>query len=89
VTGLQHKDGTFSMARTTPDTGRNEFFICVGDQPSLDFGGPRNPDGQGFAAFGHVVRGMDVVRRIQMSPADGETLSPPISIVRIRRVPGR
>jgi peptidyl-prolyl cis-trans isomerase A (cyclophilin A) len=89
VTKLAHKDGTVSMARTEPDTGRSEFFICVGDQPSLDFGGARNPDGQGFAAFGRVVRGMDVVRKIQMSPATGETLAPPITITSARRVPGR
>ena len=56
------------MARSAPDTATNEFFICVGDQPELDFGGKRNPDGQGFAAFGRVVRGMDVVKKIQMSP---------------------
>ena len=86
ATGLFHKDGTISMARAEPDTGRSEFFICVGDQPSLDFGGARNPDGQGFAAFGRVVRGMDVVRKIQMSPAKGETLTPPIRILRARRL---
>jgi peptidyl-prolyl cis-trans isomerase A (cyclophilin A) len=86
VTGLTHKDGTMSMARTTPDTGRSEFFICVGDQPSLDFGGARNRDGQGFAAFGRVVRGMDVVRRIQAAPAEGQSLRPPIRILRVRRL---
>jgi peptidyl-prolyl cis-trans isomerase A (cyclophilin A) len=86
VTGLAHKDGTLSMARSTPDTARDSFSICVGDQPSLDFGGARQPDGQGFAAFGRVVRGMDVVRKIQMAPANGETLMPAIAIVRIRRL---
>jgi len=85
-TGLLHKDGTVSMARAGVDTATEEFFICVGDQPELDFGGKRNPDGQGFAAFGHVVRGMDVVRRIQESPAEGETLRPPIKILSVRRV---
>jgi peptidyl-prolyl cis-trans isomerase A (cyclophilin A) len=73
------------MARDGPDTATDEFFICVGDQPELDFGGKRNPDGQGFAAFGRVVRGMDVVRRIQESPAKGETLQPPVTIERVRR----
>ena len=67
------------MARSTPDTARDSFSICVGDQPALDFGGTRQPDGQGFAAFGQVVRGMDVVRKIQMGPANGETLTPPIA----------
>jgi len=87
-TRLLHKDGAVSMARLGVDTATEEFFICVGDQPELDFGGKRNPDGQGFAAFGRVVRGMDVVRRIQESPADGETLRPPIKIVRVRRSSG-
>lgn len=84
-TGLAHKDGTISMARDGPDTATDEFFISVGDQPELDFGGKRNPDGQGFAAFGRVVRGMDIVRRIQESPAQGETLRPPVRIQRVRR----
>ncbi|HET7218817.1 MAG TPA: peptidylprolyl isomerase [Vicinamibacterales bacterium] len=86
ATGMSHKDGTLSMARAAPDTARDSFSICVGDQPALDFGGARQPDGQGFAAFGQVVRGMEVVRRIQMAPADGETLTPPIGIIRIRRL---
>jgi peptidyl-prolyl cis-trans isomerase A (cyclophilin A) len=84
VTGLTHKDGTLSMARAAPDTARDSFSICVGDQPALDFGGPRQPDGQGFAAFGRVIRGMDVVRKIQMGAAEGETLTPPVAILRIR-----
>jgi peptidyl-prolyl cis-trans isomerase A (cyclophilin A) len=53
-TGLKHRDGTVSMARDGPDTATSDFFICIGDQPSLDYGGKRNPDGQGFAAFGRV-----------------------------------
>ncbi|TNF38297.1 MAG: peptidylprolyl isomerase, partial [Bacteroidetes bacterium] len=53
-TGIRHLDGVISMARWTPGTATSEFFICVGDQPDLDFGGKRNPDGQGFAAFGRV-----------------------------------
>jgi peptidyl-prolyl cis-trans isomerase A (cyclophilin A) len=81
VTGIGHRDGTISMARGGPDTARSGFFICIGNQPSLDFGGKRNPDGQGFAAFGRVVRGMDVVRRIQASPAEGQRLSPPVRIL--------
>ncbi len=52
VTGLAHRDGTLSMARRAPDSAVSDFFLCIGDQPSLDFGGARNPDGQGFAAFG-------------------------------------
>jgi peptidyl-prolyl cis-trans isomerase A (cyclophilin A) len=86
VTGLKHLDGTISMARGGPDTGSSEFFICIGDQPELDFGGARNKDGQGFAAFGKVVAGMDVVKKIQLSPADGQRLAPKIAILRVRRV---
>jgi peptidyl-prolyl cis-trans isomerase A (cyclophilin A) len=85
VTGLSHKDGTVSMARSGPDSGRDEFFICIGDQLSLDFGGARNPDGQGFAAFGRVVRGMDVVRKIHTSPANAQQLAPPVQITRAVR----
>ncbi len=85
VTGLKHLDGTLSMARAGVNSATNEFFICVGPQPELDFGGQRNADGQGFAAFGTVTKGMDVVRAINAAPANGETLTPPIEILRIRR----
>jgi peptidyl-prolyl cis-trans isomerase A (cyclophilin A) len=84
-TGLKHLDGVISMARSGPDSATSDFFICIGDQPSLDFGGMRNPDGQGFAAFGRVVKGMDVVRKIQAAPARGQTLAPAVGIVRARR----
>jgi cyclophilin family peptidyl-prolyl cis-trans isomerase len=84
-TGLRHVDGTISMARNGPDTATHHFFICIGDQPELDFGGRRNPDGQGFAAFGRVIRGMDVVRKIHESPADGQKLTPPVRIQRAVR----
>lgn len=79
-TGLLHKDGVISMARVGPDTATGDFFICVGDQPELDFGAKRNPDGQGFAAFGRVVRGMDVARRIHQSPIEAQELTPPVKI---------
>ena len=84
-TKLSHKDGTISMARDGPDTATSDFFICIGDQPELDFGGKRNPDGQGFAAFGKVVKGMDVVKKIQKSAAEGQTLKPPVKIAKIER----
>ncbi len=84
-TGLRHADGAISMGRTDPDTARGDFFICVGRQPELDFGGARNPDGQGFAAFGRVVRGMDVVRRIHLAPVEAQRLTPPVKIHSIRR----
>jgi peptidyl-prolyl cis-trans isomerase A (cyclophilin A) len=84
-TGLKHVNGTVSMARNGPDTATTEFFICVGDQPELDFGGRRNPDGQGFAAFGRVTAGWDVIKRIHESPVAAQRLTPPIVIRRIAR----
>jgi len=86
-TGIRHLDGTLSMARDKPGSASSEFFICVGDQPELDFGGRRNPDGQGFAAFGRVVAGLDVVRRIQRLPANGQMLTEPVVILSVRRLP--
>ncbi|KQW79907.1 hypothetical protein ASC65_14080 [Brevundimonas sp. Root1279] len=87
-TGLSHVAGVISMARDGPDTATSSFFIVTQDTPSLDFGGGRNPDGQGFAAFGRLVEGLDVARRIQMSPADGEEqLTPPVTI-RSARIEG-
>ncbi|MFZ1805764.1 MAG: peptidylprolyl isomerase [Cyclobacteriaceae bacterium] len=71
--GILHKDGTVSMARLDPGTASLSFFICINDQPELDFGGKRNADGTGFAAFGQVTKGMDVVRKIQ----SGKTKSTP------------
>lgn len=88
VTGLRHADGTISMARSTPDSAVSDFFICIGDQPELDFGGKRNPDGQGFAAFGQVTSGMDTVRAIQQAPHEAQKLTPPVPISRIRRAGG-
>jgi len=86
VTGIHHVDGTISMARDGADTATSDFFICIGKQPELDFGGKRNPDGQGFAAFGKVKKGMDIVRKIQKSNAKDQTLEPPIEILSITRV---
>ncbi|MFK8052196.1 MAG: peptidylprolyl isomerase [Woeseiaceae bacterium] len=73
--GLRHEDGTLSLARGEPGTGASEFFICIGAQPALDAGGLRNPDGLGFAAFGSVVEGMEIIRQIHRMPTvqpDGE-----------------
>lgn len=86
ATGLQHKDGVISMARSAADTARSDFFICIGDQPELDFGGKRNADGQGFAAFGKVVKGMEVVRKIHQSPYKDQVLTPPIKIIKAKRL---
>jgi peptidyl-prolyl cis-trans isomerase A (cyclophilin A) len=96
VTGILHKDAVISMARGAPDSATSGWFICINDQPSLDFGGQRNPDGQGFAAFGRVVSGMDVVRKIQMAPSssnrttntEAQRLTPPIKILKVARAAG-
>jgi peptidyl-prolyl cis-trans isomerase A (cyclophilin A) len=93
-TGILHKDGVISMARGDVGTASSEFFICLGEQPGLDFGNSRNPDMQGFAAFGQVVNGMDVVRHIHQLPADapsdsdytkGQILTEPVRILSVRR----
>jgi peptidyl-prolyl cis-trans isomerase A (cyclophilin A) len=91
VTGLRHVDGALSMARNGPDTATSSFSIMIGDQFELDFGGKRNADGQGFAVFGRVTAGMDVVKKIHASKTgtDGayrtETLDPPIKVIRAYR----
>lgn len=79
-TGILHLDGTISMARLEPGTATTEIFICVGAQPELDFGGRRNRDGQGFAAFGQVIGGMEVVRAIHQLPVKGQYLEPGVII---------
>jgi peptidyl-prolyl cis-trans isomerase A (cyclophilin A) len=86
-TGVLHKDGVLSMARNEPGTATHHFSICIGDQPELDFGGKRNPDGQGFAAFGKVTSGMDVVRRIHKeSQAEGQNLRPRVKMLQVALV---
>ncbi len=94
MTGLRHLDGTVSLTRDKPGSGSgSEFFICVGAQPALDFGGKRNPDGQGFAAFAQVTDGMDIVRKIwgmnATGPSEdkytaGQILRRPVGIVSAR-----
>lgn len=86
VTGIKHLDGVISMARMEPGTASTEIFICVGDQPELDFGGKRNPDGQGFAAFGKVIKGMDVVREIQSEEDKNQMLNTKVEIEEIVRI---
>ena len=86
VTGLKHVAGTVSMARgTAADTATSDFFILLDDQPSLDFGGKRFDDGQGGAAFGRVVSGLDVVRKVQQQPVTGQNLTPPVPIIKAKR----
>lgn len=93
-TGLLHLDGTISMARDAPGSATHAFFITVGDQPGLNAGALRNPDGLGFAAFGRVTAGMDVVRMINLLEAtaevddayyEGQMLDPPVTIISVRR----
>ena len=83
TTGIHHVNGAISMARDLPENAHASFFLSIGDQLSLDYGGKRNPDGQGFAAFGRVIRGMEVVKRIWVSPASGESLTPAVTIKRV------
>jgi peptidyl-prolyl cis-trans isomerase A (cyclophilin A) len=85
ATGILHLDGVISMARAEPGTATCSFFICVNDQPELDFNGRRNPDGQGFAAFGRVVAGMDTVKKIQHMEAAGQYLKKSVKIISLRR----
>ena len=80
VTRLKHLNGTISMARMEPGTASSEIFICINDQPELDFGGLRNPDGYGFAAFGRVSSGMEVVKQIQALPSIQQMLN---TVVRV------
>jgi len=86
VTGIKHLDGTLSMARDKPGSASSEFFICINDQPELDFGGKRNPDGQGFAAFGKVVKGMNIVEKIQKLDNTNQMLDNPVIIQDIIRL---
>ncbi len=93
-TGLSHVDGAISMARAAPGSANADFFITVGDLVSMD-ADPKQPgDNQGFAVFGRVVEGMDVVRRILAAPTSptegegamkGQMLAPPIRILSARR----
>jgi len=93
-TGLKHRNRTISIARDAVGTGTaGAFFICVGDQPELDFGGKRNPDGQGFAAFGQVTSGMELIRTIlsmktqgPLGSSGGELIASPVLILGARRV---
>ncbi len=84
-TGIKHTNGTISMARDTPNSAQCDFFICIGKQPELDFGGKRNPDGKGFTAFGRVIQGMEVVKLIQKGQENDQMLLKPITINTIRR----
>lgn len=85
-TRLSHVDGTVSLARLAPGSANTEFFICVGDQLGYDYGGENNEDGQGYAAFGRVVKGMHVVRRLYAAPQRDGQFNPQIYISSIRKM---
>lgn len=85
-TKILHKNGTISLARREPGTANTEFFICVGDQPGFDFGGANNPDGQGYAAFGKVVKGINVVNSIYNAPETDGEFEPTIYISKIKKL---
>lgn len=96
-TGLNHKTGTLSMARGALGTARSDFFITVGEMSSLDAHPDQPGDNAGFAAFGHVIEGMDVVLKIMRAPVDpilgekegmkGQMLAQPVRILTARRAP--
>jgi peptidyl-prolyl cis-trans isomerase A (cyclophilin A) len=84
MSGLKHLKGTVSLARFAPGAVYHSFFICLRDEPALDFGGVRHPDGQGFAAFGRVAQGFDVVRRIYARAEAQEYVKKEIRIERVQ-----
>jgi peptidyl-prolyl cis-trans isomerase A (cyclophilin A) len=81
VTGLRHLRGTMSMARRASGIPGSEYFIILRDEPELDFGGRRNPDGQGFAAFAQIVDGFDTLERLHACGEDGQFLKKPVPVV--------
>ena len=85
-TKLTHKNGTISLARQAPGTASTEFFICIGDQKGFDYGGSNNPDGQGYAAFGQVIKGMDLIKQFYTQPTNDDLLQQPIDILNIVRL---
>ena len=86
LTGILHKRGVVSLARLEPGTASSEFFICLRDEPELDFNGNRNPDKQGFAAFGRVIKGMSVVEKIHELPDTNQFFIHPVKILSVKRI---
>ena len=85
-TKILHKAGVISLARAAPGTAGTEFFICIQDQPGFDYGGNNNADGQGYAAFGKVIKGMDIVMDIYNAPEYDQALDPPVDIYNIKHL---
>lgn len=82
--GLSHTKWTVSLARNEAGTATTEFFICMDDQYGYDYGGKNNEDGLGYAAFGKVIEGYDVLRKIYQSPETGQYFTPPVTIFNIK-----
>jgi peptidyl-prolyl cis-trans isomerase A (cyclophilin A) len=82
-TGILHQTGTVSLARLAPGTASTEFFICLGNHPNYDYDSTK-PNGQGYASFAKVVNGIQVVRKINTQPSNGEQLQPPVAIKSIK-----
>jgi peptidyl-prolyl cis-trans isomerase A (cyclophilin A) len=87
-TGILHEHGTVSMARAKPGTATTEFFICVGEQKGFNHGGKNNEDGLGYAAFGKVIKGMEVVLKMYAEPERNQQFKPHLDILNVRRVQG-
>lgn len=85
-TGIKHTDGTISLARAEPGTATTEFFICIDDQPGLDYGGDNAVDKLGYAAFGRIVKGLNVVRKISSQKDRNQYFSPEVPIFEIKRI---
>ena len=84
-TGILHTEGVISLARAAPGTAGTEFFIVIGNQPGLDFGGENCEDRQGYAAFGKVVKGLNLIFKISGQKLNGQYLSPQVDIYNIVR----
>lgn len=87
-TGILHKAGVISLARMEAGTASTEFFICLTDQPVYDYGGGASPEEEklGYSAFGRVVEGFDVVKKIYNQPDLGTQFITPVRIFNIERV---
>lgn len=86
ATGIKHMNGTISMARIEPGSASSEIFICINDQPELNYGGKRNLDGQGFATFGKVIKGLNVVKEIHSLPQKDQFLNKEVKVNSIKRI---
>jgi peptidyl-prolyl cis-trans isomerase A (cyclophilin A) len=84
-TGILHEHGTISLARLEPGTAGTEFFICIGENPSFNAGGISRGDTLGYAAFGKVIKGLDVLMSIYNRHEVDQEFTPPVGIANIKR----